>query len=589
MQKREFNTLNPAQHAAISYTKGPSVVLAGAGSGKTRVLISKVLYLITQKKTSPDEIVMITFTNKAAAEMKKRIEIAGNGKLGFVGTFHSFCASLLRRYAGRLGYGPDFVIFDDDDQGALIKQIIKEKDIERMTASYLLHLISAAKNQLIPPDKFTTFFPQERAAQVAAVYATYQARLKKNNAFDFDDLIMKVVELVRTDEHVRSLIHEKYTQILIDEFQDTNYAQYSLARLLSEESMDITVVGDFSQSIYSWRGADIRNLEKFQEDFPNTQVFELEQNYRSTASILDFAYTVISKNNGHPILKLFTEKNGGEEIIIKQLQNEEDEALFIVSEIQRLQEKYEYKDCAVLYRINAQSRALEEALLQYGLPYMLVGGIRFYERKEIKDILSYMRLIINPENEVAQERIMKLGKRKWAEFVEKAEVIRTDIEEKDSESLMEELFAATHYLALYNEKDPEEYSRLENIKELKSVANSFPNIHEFLEQIALVESEYSEGEKKRKGEEGIRLMTLHQAKGLEFSVVFIVGVEEGILPHSRSLFDHLQLEEERRLMYVGVTRAKEKLYITHARRRFLFGRRMESAPSRFIAEENEEW
>ena len=271
------------------------------------------------------------------------------------------------------------------------------------------------------------------------------------------------------------------------------------------------------------------------------------------------------------------------------MQNEEEEALFVVSEIERLQNKYDYKDFAVLYRINAQSRALEEALLQYGLPYMLIGGIRFYERKEIKDILSYMRLIINPDNEIARERIMKLGKRKWDDFVEKSHIIREEIDKKDSEGLMEEIFSATNYLALYNEKDPEEYSRLENIKELKSVAVSFPNINDFLEQIALVESEYSEGEKKRKGEDGVRLMTLHQAKGLEFPVVFMVGVEEGILPHSRSTFDHFQLEEERRLMYVGVTRAKERLFITHARRRFLFGRRMESAPSRFIAEENEEW
>lgn len=589
MHEIEFNTLNPAQKNAVSYTDGPSVVLAGAGSGKTRVLVYKVLYLITQKKIAPSEIVMITFTNKAAAEMKKRIESAGFGKLGFVGTFHSFCASLLRRYAGRMGYGPDFVIFDDDDQEALLKEIIKEKDVERMTVSYLSHLIAAAKNQLIPPDKFTTYFPDERAVQVAELYAIYQSRLKKNNAFDFDDLIMKVVELIRKDDAVRARIHETYTQILIDEFQDTNYAQYSLARLLSEESHDITVVGDFSQSIYSWRGADIRNLEKFQTDFADAQIFELEQNYRSTPPILDFAYTVISKNNGHPILKLYTEKNGGEDIVIKEMQNEEDEALYVVTEIERMRDTYDYKDIAVLYRINAQSRALEEAFLQYGIPYMLIGGVRFYERKEIKDILSYMRLIINPENEIAQNRIVKLGKRKWTEFVEKVPAIREGMEKKDTDTIMEELFAATRYLSLYNEKDPEEYSRLENIRELKSVAHSYPNIHDFLEQIALVENEYSEGEKKRKGEDGVRLMTLHQAKGLEFRMVFLVGVEEGILPHSRAAYDHFQLEEERRLMYVGVTRAKEHLYITHARRRFLFGRRMQSAPSRFIAEENEEW
>lgn len=589
MHEIEFNTLNPAQKNAVSYTDGPSVVLAGAGSGKTRVLVYKVLYLITQKKIPPSEIVMITFTNKAAAEMKKRIESAGFGKLGFVGTFHSFCASLLRRYAGRMGYGPDFVIFDDDDQETLLKEIIKEKDVERMTVSYLAHLIAAAKNQLIPPDKFTTYFPDERAVQVTELYAVYQSRLKKNNAFDFDDLIMKVVELIRKDEGVRARIHETYTQILIDEFQDTNYAQYSLARLLSEESHNITVVGDFSQSIYSWRGADIRNLEKFQTDFSDAQIFELEQNYRSTPPILDFAYTVISKNNGHPILKLYTEKDGGEDIVIKEMQNEEDEALYVVTEIERMRETYDYKDIAVLYRINAQSRALEEAFLQYGIPYMLIGGVRFYERKEIKDILSYMRLIINPENEIAQNRIIKLGKRKWTEFVAKVPNIREGMEKKDTDTIMEELFAATQYLSLYNEKVPEEYSRLENIRELKSVAHSYPNINDFLEQIALVENEYSEGEKKRKGEDGVRLMTLHQAKGLEFKMVFLVGVEEGILPHSRAAYDHFQLEEERRLMYVGVTRAKEHLYITHARRRFLFGRRMQSAPSRFIAEENEEW
>lgn len=589
MHEIEFNTLNPAQKKAVSYTDGPSVVLAGAGSGKTRVLVYKVLYLITQKKIPSSEIVMITFTNKAAAEMKKRIESAGFGKLGFVGTFHSFCASLLRKYAGRMGYGPDFVIFDDDDQETLLKEIIKEKDVERMTVSYLSHLIAAAKNQLIPPDKFTTYFPDERAVQVAELYAVYQSRLKKNNAFDFDDLIMKVVELIRKDEAVRARIHETYTQILIDEFQDTNYAQYSLARLLSEESHDITVVGDFSQSIYSWRGADIRNLEKFQTDFSDAQIFELEQNYRSTPPILDFAYTVISKNNGHPILKLYTEKDGGEDIVIKEMQNEEDEALYVVTEIERMRETYDYKDIAVLYRINAQSRALEEAFLQYGIPYMLIGGVRFYERKEIKDILSYMRLIINPENEIAQNRIIKLGKRKWTEFVAKVPNIREGMEKKDTDTIMEELFAATQYLSLYNEKVPEEYSRLENIRELKSVAHSYPNINDFLEQIALVENEYSEGEKKRKGEDGVRLMTLHQAKGLEFKMVFLVGVEEGILPHSRAAYDHFQLEEERRLMYVGVTRAKEHLYITHARRRFLFGRRMQSAPSRFIAEENEEW
>jgi len=589
MNNINFNTLNPQQIEAVSHTSGPSIILAGAGSGKTRVLVYKVLYLITQKKIDPKHIIMITFTNKAAAEMKRRIDLADKGSLGFIGTFHSFCAFLLRKYAGRLGYGPDFVIFDDDDQETLLKQILKKTDSDRMTQSYAAHLISAAKNQLIPPERFTHFFSDQKAAIVADIYKEYQAKLKKNNALDFDDLIMKVVELLRRDEELCTHLQDQYSQVLIDEFQDTNYAQYTLVRLLAERKKNVTVVGDFSQGIYSWRGADIRNLEKFQEDFPTSKVFYLEQNYRSTPDILDFANDIISKNSGHPILKLFTKQPSGEEIAIKELQNEEEESLFVVSEIERLQTKYTYKDIAVLYRINAQSRSLEEALLQYSIPYMLVGGTRFYERKEIKDILSYLRLVVNPENEVAKERIQKLGKRRWEEFVSSFSQIQAEAKKKDSSEIMEDIFDSTHYLSLYDTDDPDDYSRLENIKELKNVALSYPKLNDFLEQVALVESEYSEGEKQQKGKDGVRLMTLHQAKGLEFSAVFLIGVEEGILPHSRSINDYHQLEEERRLMYVGVTRAKERLYISHARRRFMFGRRMESAPSRFIANESEEW
>ena len=589
MNEIEFDTLNPHQRKAVSYTDGPSVILAGAGSGKTRVLVYKVLYLVTQKKIDSGNIVMITFTNKAAAEMKRRISLAGQGALGYIGTFHSFCAFLLRKYAGRLGYGPDFVIFDSDDQETVLKQILKEGNSERITVSYAAHLISAAKNQLIPPDRFTQFFPGEKAALVAGVYREYQRKLKKNNAFDFDDLIMKTVELLRHDGELSDHLQEMYTHILVDEFQDTNYAQYTLTRLLAEKKRNITVVGDFSQSIYSWRGADIRNLEKFQDDFQKSELFYLEQNYRSTPHILDFAYSIISKNSGHPILKLFTKQKKGTDVTIKEAQNEEDESLYVVSEIEKLQTEYPYKDIAVLYRINAQSRALEEALLQYSIPYMLIGGVRFYERKEVKDILSYLRLVINPENDVSQERIIKLGKRKWSEFEKKLPQICEEAKDKSSSEVMEDIFEETHYLSLYHVDDPEDYSRLENIKELKSVALSFPRLEDFLEQVALVESEYSEGEKQKKGGEGVKLMTLHQAKGLEFPVVFLIGVEEGILPHARAINDYHQLEEERRLMYVGVTRAKERLYVTHARRRFMFGRRMESSPSRFIANEDTEW
>lgn len=589
MKEIEFNKLNSAQQQAVTNTNGPSIILAGAGSGKTRVLVHKVLYLITQKKVDPSQIVMITFTNKAAAEMKLRIEQYEKRKLGFVGTFHSFCAMLLRRYAGRLGYGPDFVIFDDDDQTALIKDILKKYDgYEKFTPSYVSYLISSAKNQLIVPEKFTAYFPDFRASKVAIFYEQYQDRLKKNNAFDFDDLIMKVVELMRIDSDLRQRIHALYRYILVDEFQDTNYAQYTLTRLLAEDSQNITVVGDFSQSIYSWRGADIRNLEKFQEDFPSAKTFELEENYRSTPPILDFAYSVISKNNGHPILKLRTQKTGGKSITIKQLQNEEDEALFIAHEIEHLRSTYAYKDFAILYRINAQSRAIEEVMLHYNIPYVLIGGIRFYERKEVKDILSYLRLIVNPNNEVAEDRIKKMGKRKWQSFRDTLEDLRNDKDAKDTHELIEKILLVTSYDEQYKTSNPEDYARLENIKELKGVALTYPKLDAFLEQVALVESEYSEGEKKNR-EEGVRLMTLHQAKGLEFPVIFIIGAEEGVLPHSRSVDDYYQLEEERRLMYVGITRAKERLYVTHVRRRFMFGRRIDSVPSRFIADDGEEW
>ncbi len=589
MKEIEFNKLNSAQQQAVTNTNGPSIILAGAGSGKTRVLVHKVLYLITQKKVDSSQIVMITFTNKAAAEMKLRIEQYEKRKLGFVGTFHSFCAMLLRRYAGRLGYGPDFVIFDDDDQTALIKDLLKKYDgYEKFTPSYVSYLISSAKNQLIVPEKFTVYFPDFRAAKVAIFYEQYQDRLKKNNAFDFDDLIMKVVELMRIDSDVRQRIHALYRHILVDEFQDTNYAQYTLTRLLAEHSQNITVVGDFSQSIYSWRGADIRNLEKFQEDFPSAKTFELEENYRSTPPILDFAYSVISKNNGHPILKLRTQKIGGKSITIKQLKNEEDEALFIAHEIEHLRSTYAYKDFAILYRINAQSRAIEEVMLHYNIPYVLIGGIRFYERKEVKDILSYLRLIINPNNEVAEDRIKKMGKRKWQSFRDTLEDLRNDKDAKDTHELIEKILLVTSYDEQYKTSNPEDYARLENIKELKGVALTYPKLDAFLEQVALVESEYSEGEKKNR-EEGVRLMTLHQAKGLEFPVIFIIGAEEGVLPHSRSVNDYYQLEEERRLMYVGITRAKERLYVTHVRRRFMFGRRIDSVPSRFIADDSEEW
>lgn len=376
-----------------------------------------------------------------------------------------------------------------------------------------------------------------------------------------------------------------YRYILVDEFQDTNYAQYVLTRLLAAKFKNVTIVGDFSQSIYSWRGAEIRNLMKFEEDFPGSRIFHLEENYRSTQRILDFAYRVISKNQTHPILQLYTKNHQGEEITIYPAENEEDESVFIATTIESLNKDYRYDEIAVLYRTNAQSRAIEEVFLHWGLPYVLIGGTRFYERREIKDILSYLRLLVNPTDEVAVERMKKLGKRRWDDFKKYYRENKEEALKKETNRVIEEIFQATQYLKQFDAENEDDYSRLENIKELKSVAIAFPSLMAFLEQVALVESEYSTDEKSGKNKDGVRLMTLHQAKGLEFPVVFVAGLEEGILPHSRSIDDNFALEEERRLFYVGITRAKEKLYITYARRRFIFGRRSDSIKSRFLDDE----
>lgn len=580
MEDSLFKHLNNKQKEAVLNTKSASIILAGAGSGKTRVLVSKVVNLIKNNGINSKSIIMITFTNKAANEMKTRI---GAYTLGFVGTFHSLCVRILRIETELTGLKKDFLIYDEDDQLQLVKSLLKRMGMEKKyTASYFLNRISAAKNQLITPGNYLSIFADNSASETALVYREYQKQLKKNNAVDFDDLIMFVVELFKKNPTVLAKYQDKYRHILVDEFQDTNFAQYSLTKLLGEKYGDVTVVGDFSQSIYSWRGAEIKNLEKFQKDFPKAKIFYLEENYRSTQSILNFAYQVISKNQTHPILQLYTKNNSGEDVIFYEADSEEDEAIYIASTIQSLKGQFNLDDFAVLYRTNAQSRVIEEVFLHWGIPYMLIGGVRFYERKEIKDVLSYLRLMVNPLDEVATDRIRKLGKRKWEAFKDYYEKNKDMMSEKQTDKAIEEIFQATDYLKQYDINEEEDFARLENIKELKSVALSFPVLSNFLEQVALVESEYFAGEKDAKNKQGVKMMTLHQAKGLEFPVVFIGGLEEGILPHSRSIDDVYSLEEERRLFYVGITRAKEKLYITFAKRRFIFGRRNDSIKSRFL-------
>ena len=578
----QFNNLNKKQQEAASCIKGPSIILAGAGSGKTRVLISKVVAMI-KSGIDPKKIIMITFTNKAAQEMKTRI--GTSFKLGFIGTFHSFCMKILRIDGELDGLKKNFLIYDDNDQEAVLKEIFKKLGIgKKYTPGYISSRISGAKNLLISPLRYAELFKDASSQDIFTIYNLYQKELNENNAVDFDDLIMRTVNLFKKNDSVLKKYQEKFQYVLVDEFQDTNYAQYYLTKLLGDKYHNVTVVGDFSQSIYSWRGAEIKNLEKFKESYAEAKTFHLEENYRSTQAILDFAYQIISKNQTHPILHLFTTNKGGEQVTYFEADDEESEATYIATNIWNLKKDYEYKDTAVLYRTNAQSRALEEVFLRWAIPYVLIGGTRFYERKEIKDVLSYLRLLINPVDKISTERIIKLGKRRWGDFKKYYEENKDTITAKETVKIIDEVINATGYLSLYDPKDEEDYSRLENIKELKSVAISHRSPNDFLEQVALVESEYFDGEKNKQNLEGVRLMTLHQAKGLEFPVVFIAGVEEGILPHSRSVEDLYSLEEERRLFYVGITRAKEKLYITYSRERTIFGRRGDTTKSRFLDE-----
>lgn len=574
------NTLNEKQREAVEYTNGPSLILAGAGSGKTRVLTSKVMHLITTCNINPLNICMVTFTNKAAEEMKKRV----GREIGFIGTFHSLCVRILRKYGMEIGIDPFFSIYDDDDQKEIMKEILRDVQDEQVSVSYVLNRISEAKNNMMNADTYKNYVSGRFAQVIIRAFKKYEKVLEKNNALDFDDLLVKTVLLFKQSDFILKKYQSLFRYILIDEFQDTNFVQYTLSKLLASKNKLITVVGDFSQSIYSWRGADMMNLSHFKQDFQEAQTFYLLENYRSTQQILDYAYGVISKNGTHPILNLRSTRNQGSSVTVKDLINDEYEALYIATEIEKITQNVPYSSIAVLYRTNAQSRSIEETLLHYGIPYVLIGGTRFYQRKEIKDILSYMRLLVNYEDELSKKRVIKIGKKRYEQFLEYRKELSKDLETTPTVDIMENILRITEYLHIFNHENPEDLGRLENIKELKGVAISYPNIIQFLEQVALVESEYSEDEKKNKNKSGVFLMTLHQAKGLEFPYVFISGVEDGILPHSRSVYDNESLEEERRLFYVGITRAKDKLYITYAKKRFFFGKRGYSVKSRFLEE-----
>lgn len=591
-----LSDLNSAQQEAVKATDGPVLILAGAGSGKTKVLTYRVAYLIGEKHIPADNILMLTFTNKAANEMKERIQkllVTSHqssviSSMPFSGTFHSLAVRILRIEGRHIGIPDNFVIYDAADAMDAVKECMKKLDlsVKSYNPGAVLHTISEAKNEMVSALEYPQYTRGYFQEAVARVYLEYTKMLHENYALDFDDLLTKTVQVFEKHPEVLGKYQEKYKYILIDEYQDTNKVQYVLTKQLSGRYRNICIVGDASQSIYRWRGADFRNIINFKRDFPDTREFHLEQNYRSTQTILDAAFGVISQNSSHPILKLWTDKKGGEQITLYEARNEHDEATFLVTTV--LQSDRPFSDFAVLYRTNAQSRVLEEAFLHAGVPYTLVGGTRFYERKEIKDVLAYLRILANPKDMVSYRRIEKLGKGRMEKFLKLSAEIATDnkLVSFTTLELLDIVLEATGYLTLYDANVEDEAYRLENIKELRSVATEFLVLRDFLETVALVEKQESRAAKhdKKFSKGAVTLTTLHAAKGLEFPVVFMIGMEEGLFPHARSLMDREELEEERRLCYVGITRAKDKLYIIYANRRLFFGTRTQNAISRFIAD-----
>lgn len=628
------NGLNPEQKKAVQTTNGPLLIMAGAGSGKTRVLTHRIAYLMVEKDVAPWSILAITFTNKAAREMKERIGklLGPDAENIWISTFHSMCVRILRRDIDRIGYSRNFSILDSTDQQSVIKQILKDLNIDSKQYDYraLQSAISSAKNELINSDEYSKTAAGPYGKVVSNVYNDYEKRLRKNQALDFDDLIMKTILLFERVPEVLNYYQRKFQYIHVDEYQDTNRAQYMLVKLMASRFKNLCVVGDSDQSIYRWRGADIANILSFEKDYPNANVIFLEQNYRSTKRILQAANEVISNNSNRKPKKLWTENFEGNKIQYYNADNEQAEAAFVVGKILELKkENKSLKDIAVLYRTNAQSRVMEEYLLKSNLSYTIVGGVKFYDRKEIKDILAYLRLISNPHDDISLRRIINVPKRgigstsldKIADFalmqdtsmfdalenidliglspkirkasMEFTELIKgyTNMQEYLSVTeLVEEVLEKSGYRDMLKaEKSLESQSRLENLDEFLSVTQNFEKVSEdkslvaFLTDLALV-ADIDQLDKEELPQEHITLMTLHSAKGLEFPVVFLLGMEEGVFPHSRSLMDDEEMEEERRLAYVGITRAEQELYLTNAQMRTLFGRTNLHPVSRFISE-----
>lgn len=604
--------LNPIQQQAVECTDGPSLILAGAGSGKTRVLTHKIAYLI-HSGVLPENILAVTFTNKAAQEMKERLQVLLKDKGAtappWTGTFHSICAKILRRHIHHLGYSPNFAIYDTGDQTDVIKQAmdqlrIKAKE-DKINPNAVRAKISDCKSHLVSAEEYPRFAYDYFEKKVAQIYPIYQQKLRDNNAVDFDDLLNLTIDLFIQSPNVLLQYQDLFQYIFIDEYQDTNEAQYKLIKLLAAKHQNLTVVGDMSQSIYSFRGATIQNIINFEKDYAEARVFHLEQNYRSTQNILSAATHIILPNQkSHTILKLWTENGTGDPIQQYEALDEQDEANYVARRIQELadQDSIELSEMAILYRTNAQSRVLEEALLRYSIPYKLVGGTRFYDRKEIKDVLAYLRLSTNPEDSVAFNRVANVPARgigpatlrdggpKLDAFKRELEVYQKAAQELNILDLLDFILQHTGYRKYLDDGSEESEARWENVQELRTVAAQFAtsgpqqSLQDFLENVALVESESRSENAKHSSNGEVTLMTLHAAKGLEFSVVFIVGLEEGIFPHSRAVLDPGEMQEERRLAYVGVTRAKELLHLIHAQQRVLFGSRSSNQVSRFIVD-----
>ncbi|TMC97030.1 MAG: hypothetical protein E6J05_12775 [Chloroflexi bacterium] len=632
--------LNPPQQEAVTHGEGPLLIFAGAGSGKTRVLTARIAYLIATRRVWPDRLLAVTFTNKAAKEMRGRVgALVGEGadKM-WVGTFHSTAVKILRREAARIDIVPSFVIFDEDDTRAALKRVLDELklDPKRYPIAGLSNAISQAKNELKRPEDYPNRSYHDEI--VRRVYESYQDVLRRSGGLDFDDLIMKLVELFNTDEEALAKWRDRFRHVLVDEYQDTNRAQYVLVNLLAEEHRNVVVVGDDDQSIYRFRGADVRNILDFRKDYPDAHVVRLEQNYRSSQAILDAAYQVIRTNPERAEKRLWTSRAGGEKVMATQAYNEIEEAEFVADEIERLRktEQRGYSDFAILYRTNAQSRSFEDVLARRRIPYRLVGGVRFWERREVKDVVAYLRFCFNPKDSLSFGRIVSVPSRKIGSVtvdalsgharqteadlltllavpervpglprpaIEPLKRFRVQLESVRStmgvlrpsellDHVVEVMGLRQHYL----DGTPQGEARIENINELRGLAESFDDrepsqgLEDFLAEVALV----SDVDAYDENGEGVTLITLHMVKGLEFPVVFMVGMEEGLLPHQRALDEHeenpskvgaaTEMAEERRLCYVGMTRAKDRLYLSCAFRRHLYGRSQPAFPSRFLTE-----